>query len=66
MLQFGSGKFNCIGQSIAKVEMMKLTAALMLRFDLELADPEKEWTLTKGSFVNVTGVDVRIRHRANQ
>ena len=65
MLQFGSGKFNCIGQNVSKMEMLKLTAALLLRFDFELADPEKEWTLTKGSFVNVTGVDVRIRHRTS-
>lgn len=65
LLQFGSGRFNCIGQHISRLEMWKLTAALMVHFDIELVDPNKEWTLLPGSFVNVTGVDVRIRRRGS-
>jgi cytochrome P450 len=66
MFQFGSGKFNCIGQNVSRMEMYKATAALLWKFDFELADPEKEWTLMPGSFVNVTGVDVFVRRRVNQ
>ena len=63
LFQFGSGKFNCIGQHISRLEMYKLAAALLLKFDFELAEPEQEWTLAPGTFVNVTDVDVRVRRR---
>ena len=45
--------------------MYKATAALLWKFDFELANPKKEWTLMPGSFVNVTGVDVLIRQKVS-
>ena len=64
--QFGSGKFNCIGQHISRLEMYKATAALLMRFDFSLDEPDKNWMLMPGSFVNVTDVNVRIRRRARE
>lgn len=61
LLQFGAGKYNCIGQNISILEMYKLVPSLLMAFDFELADPEREWRFEHGSFVNVSGVNVRIR-----
>ena len=45
--------------------MYKVVASLIRVFDFELAEPEKEWKFGTGSFVTVTGVDVRIRRRSS-
>ena len=63
LFQFGTGKFNCIGQHISRLEMYKAVASLMMAFEFDLVDPEKEWTFETGSFLMVSGVDVRIRRR---
>ena len=40
---FGFGPRNCIGQNMAMHEMRLIMASLLLRFDLELCDPEADW-----------------------
>ena len=65
LFQFGSGKFNCIGQNISILEMYKLVPSLLMAFDFELADPDRDWRFEHGSFVNVSGVDVRIRPKSS-
>ena len=64
LIQFGHGAYTCIGKNIALMELGKCVPTLMRSFDIELADPEKEWTFIMGSFVNVTDIDVRLKTRS--
>ncbi|KAL2675845.1 cytochrome P450 family protein [Phyllosticta citricarpa] len=41
---FGAGARTCIGRNISWMEMSKLIPTLFLRYDLQLVDPEAEWT----------------------
>jgi cytochrome P450 len=41
-LTFLHGPRTCIGQSFARLEMKCLLAALIMRFDLEVADPDRK------------------------
>ena len=64
MLQhFGNGNYTCIGKNIALLEMYKLAPALLRYFDLSLPEPNKEWRLFHGTFVNVTDFNVRLKKR---
>ncbi|GJN78228.1 isotrichodermin C-15 hydroxylase [Purpureocillium lilacinum] len=40
---FSAGPRNCLGKSLANVEMRLIMARLLLDFDLELIDPEQDW-----------------------
>ncbi|SPO01826.1 related to pisatin demethylase [Cephalotrichum gorgonifer] len=42
-LVFGYGKYQCLGMSIAHMEIGKILFELMRNFDLCLANPEKPW-----------------------
>ena len=63
LFQFGTGKYNCIGRHISRLEMYKVVPSLLMAFEFELVEPDKEWRFETGSFVMVSGVDVRIRRR---
>lgn len=63
LFQFGSGNFMCIGRNISLLEMYKVTAATLIEFDVELADPKKPWKLVSGSFTRPESVEVRIKRR---
>ncbi|KAJ9667522.1 hypothetical protein H2201_002391 [Coniosporium apollinis] len=41
----GSGARMCLGRSISWMEMSKLIPTLFMHYELELAEPEKEWTM---------------------
>jgi len=47
---FGFGPRNCIGQNMAMHEMRLIMACLLLKFDLELCDPDADW-LDQRAFV---------------
>ncbi|KAH0543884.1 hypothetical protein FGG08_001785 [Glutinoglossum americanum] len=42
-LVFGSGKFQCLGKSVAMIELRKILFELVARFDLAIVDPTKPW-----------------------
>ncbi|KAK4502310.1 hypothetical protein PRZ48_005735 [Zasmidium cellare] len=63
LFHFGAGRFGCIGKNVSLLEMYKVVPALLREFDVKLEDPDKEWRFEDGSFVNVSGVDVRITTR---
>lgn len=61
-LTFLHGPRSCIGQSFAKAEFACLLAALVGRFEMELADPEREIELDRGITVKPKGgLPVRMR-----
>lgn len=51
MFQFGAGARTCIGKNISLLEIYKLVPAFLLRFKIELADPQKDWKLFNAWFV---------------
>ncbi|KAK3306759.1 cytochrome P450 [Chaetomium strumarium] len=62
-LTFGGGSRVCIGRHLALVEVYKLVATLLNRYDMELAHPEREWTVTNRWFARQTGLIVKLRLR---
>ncbi|KAL9628049.1 MAG: hypothetical protein Q9164_007408 [Protoblastenia rupestris] len=41
---FSTGPRNCIGQNLAKAEMRLVLAKMVWHFDMQLVDPESDWT----------------------
>ncbi|KAK4548038.1 hypothetical protein LTR36_010758 [Oleoguttula mirabilis] len=62
-LAFGAGARTCLGKNISLLEMSKLVPQLLRRFDFELADPSKEWTLHDYWFVKQTGLICKVKRR---
>ena len=63
LLTFGAGKRTCLGRNIAMLELHKLVPAVMLRYDIKLADESKEWTLRNSWALGQEGVDVVISRK---
>ncbi|KXL43926.1 hypothetical protein M433DRAFT_151346 [Acidomyces richmondensis BFW] len=60
---FGAGARMCLGRNISWMEMSKLIPTLFMHFDMELSEPEKEWTMNCWWFVMQHGVNVRMSRR---
>lgn len=63
-MQFGLGSRTCIGRHISYLEMSKLIPLLIMNFDFELQDREKDWKTTNYWFVKQNNFDVTVRPRA--
>jgi len=62
-LSFGAGSRICLGQNIALMQMYKVVASMCLLYDVEMADPEREWRTVNSFFVRQEGVEVKIGRR---
>lgn len=63
ILTFGTGKRTCLGRNIAMLELLKLIPALVMRYDMELAHPEREWKIINSFAVRQEGLDVLISRK---
>ena len=63
ILAFGAGKRTCLGRNIAMLEMSKLVPAMVLRYEMKLKEPEKEWKVINAWAVRQEGLDVVIKRR---
>ena len=63
LMTFGAGKRTCLGRNIANLEMHKLVAALLIRYDFRLAEPGKEWTTKNSWLVSQEGLNVVLSRR---
>ncbi|WPH00939.1 Hypothetical protein R9X50_00377300 [Acrodontium crateriforme] len=63
ILSFGGGKRSCLGKNIAMLELTKLVPALLLRYNLQLANPNKEWQVFNSWVVRQEGLDVLMSRR---
>ncbi|KIW64809.1 hypothetical protein PV04_09717 [Phialophora macrospora] len=63
LFTFGAGSHTCIGKNISLLEMYKLVPALLMRFEIEFADPTKPWKLHNAWFVKQSEFKVRLRRR---
>lgn len=64
LFHFGAGKFGCIGKNISLLEIYKTVPTLLRAFEFELKDPAADWQFASGSFVNVSGIDVKVKRRS--
>lgn len=60
---FGSGARMCLGRNISWMEMSKLIPTLFMHYELELAEPEKEWTMKCWWVVMQEGIHLKLRRR---
>lgn len=63
ILSFGAGKRSCLGKNIAMLELNKLVPALLMKFNIELADPSKDWQVSNAWVLNQTGLEVKLALR---
>ena len=61
---FGYGRFKCLGQAVALIELNKIFVELLRRFDFQLCDPKRPMELDYqiGIWVQ-TGMWVRVTKR---
>ncbi|KAI1337030.1 putative PDA-like cytochrome P450 monooxygenase [Xylariaceae sp. FL0016] len=62
-LTFGAGSRVCIGKNIALMEVYKVIATLVVRYDIELAEPDAEWEIQNSFFVRQKGIYVHLSPR---
>ena len=60
---FGAGARMCLGRNISWMEMSKLVPTLFMHYNMELSEPEAEWTTNCWWFVMQQGVNVRLSRR---
>jgi cytochrome P450 len=63
ILSFGAGKRTCLGRNIAMLELLKVVPALLLRYDMKLAHPKREWKVHNAWAVRQEGLDVLLKRR---
>ncbi|KAL2429478.1 Cytochrome P450 monooxygenase [Exophiala dermatitidis] len=66
IFSFGAGSRTCIGKNVSLLELYKLVPAVLMRFEIELADPSKEWKLHNAWFLKQSDFNVRLKSRKRQ
>lgn len=64
MIQFGMGARTCIGKNISLLEIYKLVPSFLRRFEVDLANPNKEWRLHNAWFVKQLDFNTTFRPRS--
>ncbi|KAJ5611906.1 hypothetical protein N7528_009011 [Penicillium herquei] len=62
-LAFGGGSRICIGKHLAPLEVHKVLATLISRYDIAFVDPTKEWETHNSFFVRQSGIKVKLSSR---
>ncbi|KAI9713247.1 MAG: hypothetical protein M1820_001234 [Bogoriella megaspora] len=65
-LTFGAGARMCLGRNISWMEMSKLIPTLFMHYEIELTNPEAEWTEKNWWFVMQSGVNCILQPRKLQ
>nr|KMM70176.1 pisatin demethylase [Coccidioides posadasii RMSCC 3488] len=63
LLTFGAGHRVCLGKNLSYFEVYKLVPSLLQKYQLELVDPQREWSLETKWFTMPSGFRVRIKSR---
>ena len=66
ILTFGAGKRSCLGKNIATLELHKIVPALLMRYEMEQAEPDKEWTLKNSWLLKQDGLNIRLKYRGEK
>ena len=62
-MSFGGGSRICLGRNLALVEVYKIVATLLNRYEIELADPSKELHTINSWFMRQEGLITKITPR---
>ncbi|KAI1056935.1 hypothetical protein LB507_002367 [Fusarium sp. FIESC RH6] len=62
-LSFGGGSRICIGKNMGLFQTYKVLSRLITLYEIELADPQKEWKVINSWFPRQEGLKVRLRKR---
>lgn len=62
---FGGGSRICIGKHLGLLEVYKVIATLVSRYNIKLAHPEKDWVTHNSFFVRQTGIEVKLTRRTH-
>lgn len=63
-LAFGAGSRICIGRNLGLLEVYKVMATLISRYDIELAHPHRDWKTHNSFFVRQEGINVKLSRRS--
>ncbi|KAI1097219.1 cytochrome P450 [Jackrogersella minutella] len=64
MFTFGAGARNCIGKNLAMMQLTKIIVELYRNFDIKLANPDKEWTVSGGWLTRQTDMETVLTKRS--
>lgn len=64
-LTFGGGSRVCIGRNLASMEVYKIVATLIGRYEMSLVDPTREWVVTGSWFPRQKGLVCQLKQRDN-
>ncbi|KAF5246229.1 hypothetical protein FAUST_1346 [Fusarium austroamericanum] len=62
-LTFGSGSRVCIGRNVAQLELYKIVATLIRKYEISLVDPEAPWVVTGSWFPRQKGLKCYLKKR---
>jgi cytochrome P450 len=62
-LSFGAGSRICLGRHLALMEVYKIVATLVNRYEIELEDPDREWKVMGSWFTRQEGLITKISPR---
>ncbi|CAM1502523.1 Fc.00g045070.m01.CDS01 [Cosmosporella sp. VM-42] len=62
-LSFGGGSRVCIGKNMGLFQTYKVLTSLVTLYEIELADPKKEWKVTNSWFPRQEGLEVKMKRR---
>jgi cytochrome P450 len=63
-LSFGSGSRSCIGKHFGLLEVYKMIATLVSRYDIKLAHPERDWMTHNSFFMRQAGIEVNLSRQS--
>lgn len=63
LLIFGAGKRTCLSKDIAMLELIKVVPALVMRYNMELDDPRREWKIVNNFAVRQEELYVFVKRR---
>ncbi|KAK6371375.1 hypothetical protein LTS17_009106 [Exophiala oligosperma] len=63
LLAFGAGKRSCLGKNVALLELHKLVPAMLLKFNMTLTHPDREWKVENAWALNQTDIEVNLSLR---
>lgn len=64
MFTFGAGARNCIGKNLAMMQLTKIIVELYRNFEITLANPDKDWTVSGGWLTRQSDMDVVLTKRS--
>ena len=60
---FGGGSRTCLGKNISLIEMYKVIPSLLITFDVQLAEPAREWQIENSWFVFQSGLNCTLKKK---